>query len=757
MLRKLFGFPPARVVRPVRTASRAPVAPAEAASHRRKPVLEALESRLLLSADPLGVLDGAGVLALQLGDGDDQALVERVGASAAGGDIVAVTLGTVTQQYGDEFFGIVRLLIDAGAGDDWLRIVGVTVTTDIVGGLGTDTFEWQQGDATWSITARDTGAVETVSFSSFEHLVGGDDNRDTFLFAAGAAVSGGVEGGAGGFDSIVIQGGEYQSVTYTANAAGADRIALDDRVIAYDGIEAGTLGATAASLTLNATAADDVVRLREDAGSGRSLLESVTGSFADFTFGSPTASLTINLGAGDDRITIETFDHGFSAALDVRGGDGRDRIDFAGTVATHGHDLSAAGEQIVVAPGSTLRTDGGAGGTVADLVLAAEAASTNALGAADASVTMVDATLIGRNIAISATATFTGDADFIDGGAAATVDIFGSEVTADRAIAIDVHSFALATTDAAAADVTVTSTAAARIGGAATLEAGDDFALDVLNVVDVTAAGGPAAVAAIALDTIVLVDGGATVAAQEVRLHAASDASLALAGVVAVAELESTARADLAGGFAIDLGRRTSLASAESEARTIAGTLADEAPRPALDRDPARPIDAAADAAASSDDSGHTADLYRVATGRPLPEAGEAAAELFHAGPGERLEGALAAPGTFDFPAEPQSDDMPAAEGALVRSALAGAIGLLPTADGDADPRSGRRPGVESDPDGDDGDPGLGASLALSMIKDSALAELARSVATGGGVALSAGATPFVRGRARGAPGSDEA
>ena len=376
MLRKLFGLPPVRLPRPARTETRAPAARAEAVPYRRKPVLEALESRLLLSADPLGALDAAGVLALQLGDGDDQALVERIGESAAGGDIVAVTFGAVTQQYGDAFFGIVRLLIDAGAGDDWLRIVGVTVTTDIIGGLGTDTFEWQHGDATWSITARDTGEVETVTFSSFEHLVGGDDNRDTFLFAAGAVVSGGVDGGAGGFDSMVIQGGEYQNVTYTANASGADTVALDDHVIAFDGIEAGTLGATAANLTLNATADDDTARLRDEAVPGQMLLDSVTGTFADLTFVSPTASLTINLGAGDDRITIETFDHGFSAALNVPDGAGRDHIEFAGTVATHGHDLSAAAETIVVAPGSVLRTDLGADGAVGDLVLAAAATST---------------------------------------------------------------------------------------------------------------------------------------------------------------------------------------------------------------------------------------------------------------------------------------------------------------------------------------------------------------------------------------------
>ena len=447
----------------------------------------------------------------------------------------------------------------------------------------------------------------------------------------------------------------------------------------------------------------------------------------------------------------------------MRGGDGRDRIDFARTVATRGHDLSAAAEKIVVAPGRTLRTDGGADGTVGDIVLAAAATSTDALAAADSSVTMVDATLIGRNITISASATFISAADFIDGGSAASVDIFGSEVTAARTITIDVHSFVLATTDAAEADVTVTSTAAARIGGAATLEAGGDLAVDVANVVDVTAAGGPAAVATIALETIALVDGGATLAAQDVSLHAASDATLALADVVAVAEFESTVRADVAGGLAIDLGRRASLASAESGVPTVAGTRADEAPRPAFDRDPARPIDAAADAAAIGDDEAtppistasrrggrcrRRARRRRIAC-MPVPANGSRARSL--------------PPGTFDFvdfAAEPQLDGTPAADGVIARGALAasaGAIALLPTTDADADPRNGRRPGVESEPDGDDGDTGLGASLALSMIKDSALAELARSVATGGGVALSASGTPFVRGRARGAPGSDEA
>ena len=434
MLRKLLGL--SHAFRPGRTG----VAALACAPQRRKPVFEALENRLLLSADPLGTLAGDGVLALQLGAGDDQALVERIGASDAGGDIVAVTIGTVTQQFGDQFFGIVRLLIDAGAGDDWLRIRGVTVATDIIGGLGTDTFEWQQGDATWSITALDTGRVETVSFSSVEHLVGADDSRDTFLFEHGATVSGGVYGGAGGFDSIVIHGGEYLDITHTAAGPDAGTIALDGREIAYGGIEPVTIGATVAHLTLNATAGDDLVRLREGAAPGQTLLDGA--ALADVAFANPTASLTINLGAGDDHITIETLGGAFAAALAVAGSDGRDRVDFAGAVATHGHDLDAAAETIVVAPGAMLRTDAGAAGAAGDLVLAAADAGTDALGAADASVTVSGATLIARNVTITATATFNVSAAFVDGGASATVTIVGaSEVTAIGSLAIDVRSF----------------------------------------------------------------------------------------------------------------------------------------------------------------------------------------------------------------------------------------------------------------------------------------------------------------------------
>lgn len=767
MLRKLFGLPPDPSPR------RAAEPSSPGVPRRRKPVFEALENRLLLSADPLGALAENGVLSLVLGDGDDAALVERVGAAQSGGDIVAVTLGAVTQRYGDPFLGIFRLLIDAGAGDDWLRLLGVTARTEIIGGLGTDTLAWQGGDATWSITARDTGQVGTASFSSFEHLAGGADTRDAFLFAAGATVSGGVDGGAGGGDSLVIQGGEYQRITYAAAGAGEGAIALDDRTIAYAGIEPVTLGATAAVLELNAGAGADVARLRDDAQPGVTVLESLTGSFADVAFANPTASLTIDLGGDDDRITIATRDGGFAAALAVSGGDGRDRIDFAGTVATGGHDLVAAAETIVVAAGSVLRTDSRAGGADGDLVLAA--AASDATGAADASVTITGGTLIGGNVAISASAAFTVAGTPGDARAAAAVTIDGgAEVAAAGTLTIDVRALVAAAeaTDGAAA---VRSAAAARIGGAATLTAGDDIEIGVANRIDRAAA--QATGATIALETTALVADRATLAAREVRLHAASDdAGWDLAGIAAAADFASVTRAAVAAdagvhavGAVLIVAASLDVVEQRSYGEAVIGL------HPEVDAGPAGRDDDARAAAPGSDDrwfgaadgaaagpdaaayaEGFAADPRPAASGRPLPEAAEPAAVVAALAPDAWGEDEAGVPvDAVELIA------LPPIAGALVAaSVIAGrsdAPAPLPAPVAEADPDEGRGDrSAERDDDADDG--GLGASLVLSVLKESAFAELARSVASGGGaVVLAAGGAPFGRARARGGPEAADA
>jgi hypothetical protein len=169
-------------------------------------------------------------------------------------------------------------------------------------------------------------------------------------------------------------GRRYQDVTYAQTASGADTLALDDHV-SRSTASRRHARRQVASLT-ERDRRRRRRRLRDDAVPADAARR-VTGTFG--LFANPTASLTINLGTGDDLITIETFDSGFSAAFDVRGGDGRDRIDFVGTVATRGHDLNAAAETIAVAAGSVLRTDLGADGAVGDMGLAAGGAPTRSV------------------------------------------------------------------------------------------------------------------------------------------------------------------------------------------------------------------------------------------------------------------------------------------------------------------------------------------------------------------------------------------
>ena len=153
---------------------------------------------------------------------------------------------------------------------------------------------------------------------------------------------------------------------------------------------------------------------------------------------------------------------------------------------------------------------------------------------------------------------------------------------------------------------------------------------------------------------------------------------------------------------------------------------------------------------------GVPADL-RPASARQSPDAAELPAEVFHAAPRDLLEEMiareLAAAGEVFGPGGPKSGVAGAVLAAGAIAARSGPPALAP--DTDAEAKARQRASFEAaERDGEDDDTGLGASLVLSVIKDSALAELARNVTAGGAVALSAGSTPFFRVRARGAPES---
>jgi hypothetical protein len=407
-----------------------------------------------------------------------------------------------------------------------------------------------------------------------------------------------------------------------------------------------------------------------------------------------------------------------------------------------------------------LRTDAGAGGTAGGLVLAAAGTGT-----ADAAVTITGATLIAGNVVISATTAFGLETAPAAAGVTAAVTIDGgAEVTAGGTLTIGVSAL-VTTAEATGGTPAVSSTAVARIGGAAALAAGGDIEIDVANRVDLAGASAPEV--AVALETAALVEGGATLVAQDIRMHAATDV-LDRGEVVALADFASVTRAAIADDVSVSALGAVLVTAASSDlvghtwyAEAVSGLHPEVAPEPfgrdggaavPEDRRFAPAIDPVADPAAGVHDEAFVADPRpAAAAGRPLPEAAEQAVAIAAAVFGAWREDASPA---VDGAALPE---LPPVAGALVAASTIAARADLPAPapaeETDAGARGSRAP--ERDDDADD-ESGLGASLVLSVLKESAFAELARHVSAGGGtVVLAAGGTPFARGRTRGGEAID--
>ncbi len=91
-------------------------------------------------------------------------------------------------------------------------------------------------DLTWNVTGADSGNVAGVSFSGIGNLLGGTGNRDTFILSPAASLSGGLDGGLGGFDTMVIEGA-YTNEVFNAYDSSSGLIQLDGKSISYSGLE----------------------------------------------------------------------------------------------------------------------------------------------------------------------------------------------------------------------------------------------------------------------------------------------------------------------------------------------------------------------------------------------------------------------------------------------------------------------------------------------------------------------------------------
>ena len=189
---------------------------------------------------------------------------------------------------------------------------------------------------TWDVTGPDAGTVAGVDFSAVENLTGAPDNHDTFALAAGGSVSGTVDGGTGGFDSLVFDV-DGKTVHSTAVDPHSGSISVSGTPITYVGLEPISNTGTATDMVFDLGALPDLDATLSD--SGPSLVLSGT-TFESTTFTAPTGSLTINGGGSRDKITIAGIVNLVAAALTVTA----EEIAVTGSITTTGDVTLTAAE-----------------------------------------------------------------------------------------------------------------------------------------------------------------------------------------------------------------------------------------------------------------------------------------------------------------------------------------------------------------------------------------------------------------------------
>ncbi|MGH3371811.1 MAG: hypothetical protein ACRDPR_17605, partial [Nocardioidaceae bacterium] len=236
------------------------------------------------------------------------------------------------------------------------------------GGDG-DSLHGPASSTTWQVHGPGSGAVAGLAFEGMESLFGAPDNEDTFVFGALGGLAGVVDGGAGGFDSVVLDGGSFASVKYTFTGRFSGVVTRDGVELAYDGMEPLTDNSSAAARVFEGTViADRVELIRTGPGTLRIQGENDLSGFERHDFADPSISLTVDLGFNakgtDEHIFVGALGAvAFDLILDTgstnKNDDGEDTVRFDGDISLGGHDLVVTAETITVSAGVVLSTSDG--------------------------------------------------------------------------------------------------------------------------------------------------------------------------------------------------------------------------------------------------------------------------------------------------------------------------------------------------------------------------------------------------------------
>ncbi|MFA6502480.1 MAG: hypothetical protein WCT85_06795, partial [Parachlamydiales bacterium] len=300
--------------------------------------------------DTFNVESGGNLTTINLGLGINQ-LNMKAGAgtvdtvNGGGTDSYSLVGGTINNLY-------------AGDGDDTFTMAGTNIGDLLDGGNGNNTLIIPSGINTWNITSINHGNIDssqagTFDFDQIQNLTGGT-GADTFNIADGITLTGSINGGSGGTNTINYQ---YTTpITVTLSSYTATGVSGTDGITAGFSNITGITGGSGANIligldtgnTFNITGSSS-----GNAGDGTNSINftdfgTITGGSGDdiFNVESGGSLNTINLGSGVNQLnmkagagTVDTVNGGGTDSYDLVGGvitnlyagDGNDTFTLAGT------------------------------------------------------------------------------------------------------------------------------------------------------------------------------------------------------------------------------------------------------------------------------------------------------------------------------------------------------------------------------------------------------------------------------------------
>jgi hypothetical protein len=310
---------------------------AQGQSVQQVEVLDAINNNATLA---IGDLSQIGTVAIQ-GSGSSGAETVEIDADSFG----ANTLPAVQFSGGS---GPNALVIDnhgtAGLtwqinGDGSGTVTGTvsasfTNVSSLVANGATNTLDGPASPTTWNVTGLNAGTVDGTTFSGFANLQGAAGNPSTFVFSGMGDITGVVAGGSGGYNTVKVAGGRYQSESLSADSGSSGNIVLDGATIAYTGMSPIDISSGAADVTIDLDSLNNNVTL---SGSGGTLTLSDPGGAETQHVADPTNQLTIEVNSiGTNTVTIDTLGS-FAAGLEIDGTAGTDTVEVAGSIVTNGH------------------------------------------------------------------------------------------------------------------------------------------------------------------------------------------------------------------------------------------------------------------------------------------------------------------------------------------------------------------------------------------------------------------------------------